>query len=389
MIVNTRNGPFEIPGGQDLISRSLQAYGEWAQQEIDKLAAFIREGDTVVDAGAFIGTHARAFSELVGASGQVHAFEPSGKALPFLERNAQTARLANITVHAFGLGETAETKRFVFEDANLGASHAVSDAGLEAEDSITIQRLDDAGLGRVNFIKADVEGMEISLLKGANAVIEQCRPLIYLELNSLEMGADALAWARQNGYLVHGLAADPFNPQNHNQNLDNIFGEALELGLLLAPAERQSEWQGEMARLGLPAIGSHEDLALLLLQKPQYASDWLAHSPTYHKRLGEVRQQLALTEQAKAEAEALVAQRHAELEALTQQLVATEQAKEWAEKLAWQRHDELNELQQKLAASEQAKNSLQERLRIIQSSRLWRLGERMGITPDIGSGQHG
>jgi len=215
MIVNTRTGQFEIPGEHDLISRSLQAYGEWAQQEIDRLAAFIHDSDTVIDAGAFIGTHSRAFSELVGADGHVHAFEPSRRTLPFLQSNAQSADFPNITVHGFGLGETAETKRFVFEDANLGASHAVEDTA-DADDSIEIRRLDDAGLDKVDFIKADVEGMEISLLKGAQALIEKSRPVIYLELNTLDTGVESLAWARQHGYLVHGLAADPFNPANHN-----------------------------------------------------------------------------------------------------------------------------------------------------------------------------
>jgi len=44
------------------ISRSLKEYGEWAQAEIDFLLYFIGSRDTVLDIGAFIGTHVLAFA---------------------------------------------------------------------------------------------------------------------------------------------------------------------------------------------------------------------------------------------------------------------------------------------------------------------------------------
>ena len=64
--VRSRYGQFKIIDTDSVISKSLIMYGEWAQNEIDLLAYFIQPGDIVVDAGSFIGTHARVFSNLLG-----------------------------------------------------------------------------------------------------------------------------------------------------------------------------------------------------------------------------------------------------------------------------------------------------------------------------------
>ena len=65
-VLKARYGDFKIIDTDSVISRSLRLYGEWAQSEIDLLAHFIQEGSVVVDAGAFIGTHTRAFSTFIG-----------------------------------------------------------------------------------------------------------------------------------------------------------------------------------------------------------------------------------------------------------------------------------------------------------------------------------
>ena len=53
---NTRFGYLCIQDEDDLISTSLEIYGEWAQNEITVLLAFIKTGDTVIDLGSALGT---------------------------------------------------------------------------------------------------------------------------------------------------------------------------------------------------------------------------------------------------------------------------------------------------------------------------------------------
>ena len=50
-------------------SGSLAIYGEWAENEIGFVKTFIAVGETVVDVGAYIGTHTLAFSHSLGRRG--------------------------------------------------------------------------------------------------------------------------------------------------------------------------------------------------------------------------------------------------------------------------------------------------------------------------------
>src|SRR5271166_2365399 len=88
----SRYGPITAPATDLIIGRSIATYGEWAQLEIDALAHFIKEGDTVLDIGACFGTHSLAFSDLVGRTGRVIAFEASPANFGLLERNCRNTK---------------------------------------------------------------------------------------------------------------------------------------------------------------------------------------------------------------------------------------------------------------------------------------------------------
>src|SRR5690348_2347032 len=123
MLINARYGPFYIPNGHDLIAQSIRLYGEWAQLEIDVLASFIQEGDIVADIGSFIGSHARAFSEVAGEKGKVYAFEANSSIFPILEKNAELARRGNIAAFEIGLGSSHREMFVIKEDGtNQGAT---------------------------------------------------------------------------------------------------------------------------------------------------------------------------------------------------------------------------------------------------------------------------
>jgi len=59
----------------ETIGASLRIYGEWAEEEIYFLSAFIDAGAVVLDTGANVGTHALAFSRFAGARGLVIAID--------------------------------------------------------------------------------------------------------------------------------------------------------------------------------------------------------------------------------------------------------------------------------------------------------------------------
>ena len=284
MLVMSRYGDFEIPNEKDLVANSLRLYGEWAQSEIDTLAHFIEEGDAVADVGAFIGTHARAFSTIVGESGKVYAFEPNSSIYLLLEENAKKSPSRNISTLPFALGAIKKEMRIVNKlDSNQGATRLDTCCGTNYQKVVEVKPLDSFGLGAIDFIKADVEGMELAVLVGSDEAINKYKPTIFLEINSLEASSGILEWAQNRHYLTYGLISDAFNPLNFNRVQKNIFGQAKECGLFLIPKDNIGKFLDRIERLKLAEIRTIDDLALLLLHKFQYAYEVLAQSAAASK----------------------------------------------------------------------------------------------------------
>jgi FkbM family methyltransferase len=269
-----RYGTMDVFDDDDLISIALRTYGEWAQLEIDVISNWIPPGAYVLDIGAYIGTHTLAFADLVGANGKVLAFEPNPRPLKLLKSNVERSQKATISVMGIALGEE---RRFddlhLNNSTNVASTHLRGDSYSEPVSSVEILPLDALELERVDFIKADVEGYEANVLKGGELTIQQFRPVIFLELNSVDAGAGHLQWAKSHDYTVLGVITEAFNSKNFKGEVRNIFGDAKECGLILIPNDRnQIHRKVESVTL----INTVDDLVLLLLHKPQYPSEVLS-----------------------------------------------------------------------------------------------------------------
>jgi FkbM family methyltransferase len=275
--LHCRYGEFSVPDQNDLIFNALREYGEWAQEELDMLSRFVRPGDTVLDIGAFIGTHARAFSQMVGAQGIVHAFEPNERIYRELFKNAQLAPYSNIKTYQVALGARKQTKFLLQGDllGNLGASQVLEDDRDASATVIEQESLENLGLPRIDFIKIDVEGMEYDVVVGGIRAIRQHAPVIFLEANSLQAAGRIIDLAHGMDYVVFGHVSRAFNPENFNRSTTNMFGEARECGLLLIHRNHLGTWQETLSTLQLHTIKTIDDLALLLLHKPQYIHEVL------------------------------------------------------------------------------------------------------------------
>lgn len=149
----------------------------------------------VLDVGAHIGYITRWLAALV-PEGRVFAFEPSSENRRYLARNV--LRMGNVTVVPCGASDENGVSTLYVDDLTGQNSSLVKDFGrlkansesafVEAKvalEEVPTVRLDDFAAGRqVDFIKVDVEGFELSVLRGAKGLLARDRPAMMVEVQA-------------------------------------------------------------------------------------------------------------------------------------------------------------------------------------------------------------
>ncbi len=167
----------------------------------------IPEDGVVLDVGAHAGQYAKIFSRLA-PRGRVYAFEPGSYARSILRVARALNRCGNVAVLPFGLGAregteilTLPVKRpgsYGFGLAHFGPETRFETVEREAVAIATIDRMVELlGLSRLDFIKADIVGWELQMVRGGRRAIRRFRPALLLELNAqaLARAGDDLATA--------------------------------------------------------------------------------------------------------------------------------------------------------------------------------------------------
>ena len=105
----------------------------------------------------------------------VEIFEPNKKIIPMLEHNISSFN--NCTLHSKALGDKKGTVSMSYA-THSGTNHITGTQG-----DIEITTLDSYNFSEVDMVKIDVEGFEISVLKGAVRTITEQKPLLQIEMN--------------------------------------------------------------------------------------------------------------------------------------------------------------------------------------------------------------
>ncbi len=168
-------------------------YNEFERMETGFVKRLLRRDMTVVDAGAHHGLYTLLASKQVGWSGKVIAVEPSPRECKRLEKHLRVNRCSNTELVSCALGEdNGEADLYLvdgFQDWCNSLRPPEVDEPIRTV-RVPVRRLDDVlgelGVFKVDLIKLDVEGAELSVLYGAMKLLHaRSRPAILAEVQDI------------------------------------------------------------------------------------------------------------------------------------------------------------------------------------------------------------
>jgi FkbM family methyltransferase len=217
--------PLRLPSGawwlvrNDALGAILSA-GGFENPQRRFVERFLQPGMTVLDLGAHHGFYTLVASKRVGARGKVISFEPSPRERRALRLHLLLNRCRNVEVEELALGdEDTESDLFVVEDYASGCNSLrrpdvqASTSTLRVRVSCLDSWLAKRDIGRVDFIKLDVEGAELNVLKGASRLLQrEPRPVILAEVQDVRTlpwgyrARDIIDHLVNRGYKWFGLS---------------------------------------------------------------------------------------------------------------------------------------------------------------------------------------
>jgi FkbM family methyltransferase len=166
---------------------------------------YIKEGSTILDIGAHIGSNTLSFATLVKDTGKIYAFEPNPFNLEILEKNLEkNTDLKNRIIPVnLALSNQEGEEEFIFTDNIYNGTS--SGSFIDSADTIwpkedyeqksgfkrmkiktdTLDNFIKINTIKPDILKIDVEGAENLVLEGAKNTLVHYSPIILIEVHSI------------------------------------------------------------------------------------------------------------------------------------------------------------------------------------------------------------
>lgn len=166
----TKHGLISI-ADDPMMENRLKETGEFMYEDVEACLPFLK--GTVIDVGAHVGL----WTIPASTRARVHAFEPNPKTLQHLRKNVEANKATdNVIIHDVLLGDPG--KMYHEGGAQASGSNYYREGG-----DLKAKTLDDIVTDPVTFIKIDVEGMEPEVLDGAQRILAEDHPYLFIEIN--------------------------------------------------------------------------------------------------------------------------------------------------------------------------------------------------------------
>jgi FkbM family methyltransferase len=231
--------------------------GGYEEPERLFIARVLKPGMTFLDVGAHNGYYTLLAANRVGKEGRVVAFEPSPRERRRLRWNLALNRCQNVAVEPCALGANEGTAPlFVVQGRETGFNSLRPPALDEPtrQVRVNVDTLDrymaHSDLAAVHFIKMDVEGAELEVLRGASETLRRFSPAVMCELVDARTepwgyrSAAVYDFLAELGYRWFSLLPDGgLSPcprkERYHENLVALAGPALSQAGVAAAGEAE------------------------------------------------------------------------------------------------------------------------------------------------------
>ncbi len=217
-------------------------YLEGAYEPLETLivSQSVRDGDVVLDIGANVGYYTALLDELVRPGGQVHSFEPGQGTFTRLEETKKLLKLDHAVLHPKAISDSVgqidfwsstsgfDAQQGTLKNTGLGQQIRYNQVVATTLDAFAAE-LNAKGTRNIAFVKCDIEGAELSMLKGAQNLLNSQDPPIWL--------------IEHNRKVLLGHGASSLDLLSHFANFDIYFmPSSWPPSIMVSP--QASKWSG-------------------------------------------------------------------------------------------------------------------------------------------------
>lgn len=200
----------------DTISNCLSKYGYWENNLIKYIQKYLKDDSIILDIGANIGTWS---IPLAIGNRKIYSFEPFDSSFYALCGNIfLNNKEKNIYPRQCALTDNVSRKTTMMlpELVNVGGCKLIETI-THKENRYSLETLDSFHFDKIDFIKMDVEGHELNVLKGAINTINKCKPVIMFECwendsihweNIPNTGIELMEYIISIGYTINKINID-------------------------------------------------------------------------------------------------------------------------------------------------------------------------------------
>ncbi len=188
----------------------------WKEKELKHLREMVPANRVAIDIGAAHGTYAW---HLARIARECIAFEPQRDLADRLRISIPRA-----TVHNCALSDKTgtTTMRIPRQGRTVHTGHATIDPANRLSEAaeidsveVEVRTLNSFDIRDVGFIKIDVEGHELAVLRGARQTLERDKPILLIEIEDKHQPQGYENTVRWLGQIGYRRSDGPCSPQNY------------------------------------------------------------------------------------------------------------------------------------------------------------------------------